>query len=53
METFRNYAAQTNANMAQMHWQMHLPVSDAPDMDRVIEETTSTPFTDRIAHFRL
>nr|AAM15259.1 hypothetical protein [Arabidopsis thaliana]AAM15451.1 hypothetical protein [Arabidopsis thaliana] len=34
METFRNYAAQTNANMAQMHSRMHLAVSDASDIDR-------------------
>ena len=53
METFHNYAAQTNANMAQMHSRMHLAVSDAPDIDRVIEETRRTPFTDRIACFRL
>jgi len=50
MATFRNYAAQTNANMVQMHSRMHLAVSDAPDIDRVNEVTRRTPFTDRIAH---
>ncbi|KAG7529791.1 hypothetical protein ISN44_Un120g000040 [Arabidopsis suecica] len=53
MDTFRNHAAQTNANMAQMHSRMHLAVSDAPVIDRVIEETRRTPFTDRIARFRI
>ena len=53
METFRNYAAQTNANMAQMHSRMHLAVSDASDIDRVSEETRRTPFTDRISHCRI
>jgi len=51
MDTFRNHAAQTNANMAQMHSRMHLAVSDAPVIDRVIEETKRTPFTERIARF--
>ncbi|KAL9285783.1 putative retrotransposon gag domain-containing protein [Arabidopsis thaliana] len=36
-----------------MHSRMHLAVSDAPDIDRVIEETRRTPFTDKIACFRL
>ena len=53
METFRNYAAQTNANMAQMHSRVHLAVSDPPDIDRVIEETRRTPFTNRITHYRI
>jgi len=44
---------QTNANMAQMQSRMHLAVSDAPDIERVIEETRRTPFTDRIACFRI
>ncbi|KAG7564275.1 Ribonuclease H-like superfamily [Arabidopsis suecica] len=53
IETFCNYAAQTNANMAQMHSKVHMVVNYAPDIDRVIEETRRTPFTDRIAHFRI
>jgi len=53
METFRNYEAQTNTNMAQMHSRMRLAVSDAPDIDRVIEEIRGTLFTDRIAHYRI
>ena len=38
-------------HMAQMHSWMHLAVSNAPDIDRVIEMTKRAPFTDRIAHF--
>ncbi|KAL9281117.1 putative retrotransposon gag domain-containing protein [Arabidopsis thaliana] len=36
-----------------MHSRMPLAVSNAPDIDHVIEETRRTPFTDRIARFRL
>jgi len=32
---------------------MHLGVSDAPDIDCMIEENRRTPFTDRIARFRI
>ena len=39
--------------MAQMHSRMHLAVSDAPDIDRVIEDTMRTLFTNRIARFCL
>ncbi|XP_023641926.1 uncharacterized protein LOC111831537 [Capsella rubella] len=39
--------------MAQMRSQVHLAISAAPDIDRVIEETRRTPFTDRIAKQRL
>ncbi|KAG7593809.1 Polysaccharide biosynthesis domain [Arabidopsis thaliana x Arabidopsis arenosa] len=38
METFRNYAAQTNANMVQMHSKVHMAVSYAPDIDQLQNE---------------
>lgn len=42
-----------NQTPAQMHSKVHMAVSYAPDIDRVIEETRRTPFTDIIAHFRI
>lgn len=53
IQSVQNWIVQTNANVAQKRSKVHHLTSSAPDIDRVIEETGKTPFTNIIAYARL
>lgn len=48
-EAFHNYIERNNVKLIRIHAIMHMSTNSAPDIDRVIEETRSTLFTNRIA----
>ena len=51
--TFQNYIERNNAELRRIHHIMHMATSTAPNINKGIEETRRTPFTNRIAIVRL
>lgn len=50
---FPNYIERSDAELIMIYTIMHMATSLAPDLNKVIEETRRTPFTNRIASVRL
>ncbi|KAG2297636.1 hypothetical protein Bca52824_044305 [Brassica carinata] len=47
--TFQNYIERNDAELKRIHVIVHMVTSSTPDIDMVIEETRTTPFTNIIA----
>lgn len=53
IESFWDYASHNDANLRQIRSAMHTAISVAPNIDRIIEETKRSFFTNKIALARL
>ncbi|XP_013624103.1 uncharacterized protein LOC106384147 [Brassica napus] len=51
--TFQNYIERNDAELKRIHAIVHMVTSSTPDIDMVIEETRTNPFTNIIASVRL
>ena len=51
--TIQNYIEKNDAELKRIHTILHMATNSAPDIDMVIEETRTTPFTNIIAIVRL